>query len=78
MASPGAAKRPVNLTVSTHLLDAARSQDINLSATLEAALETELARLRRARWLERNAKAISAYNEDVEKHGSFGDTLRGF
>jgi len=78
MGNPGAAKRPVNVTVSSHLLEAARSHDINLSATLESALEIELARLRRARWLERNAKAIRAYNEDVGKHGSFGDALRSF
>jgi len=78
MGSPGAAKRPVNVTVSSHLLEAARSLDINLSATLESALELELARLHRARWLARNAKAIRAYNEDIEKHGSFGDTLRRF
>jgi len=78
MSSPGAAKRPVNVTVSSQLLEAARSHDINLSATLESALELEIARLRRTQWLERNAKAIRAYNEDVEKRGSFGDTLRSF
>ena len=78
MGGPGVAKRPVNVTVSSDLLEAARSHDINLSATLESALELELARLRRARWLERNAIAIRAYNEDVEKHGSFGDALRSF
>lgn len=29
-------------------------------------------------WLERNAKAIAAYNRDVGRHGCFGDSLRSF
>ncbi len=56
-------KRPVNLSVSAEILGAARQAGINLSALFEQALMGELARLRRLRWREENARAVAAYNE---------------
>jgi antitoxin CcdA len=71
-------KKAVNVSIRSELLAAARAEDINLSATLEAALADQL-RLRRGdRWRADNAEAIEAYNRDVDGNGSFGDHARGF
>ena len=48
------------------------------TATLERALEDALRLKRRERWLAENAAGMAAYNEDVETHGAFADTLRSF
>jgi antitoxin CcdA len=68
----------VNLTIAARLVEAARAADINLSATLERALEHALRQAQRERWLEENAARIAAYNAQVEAHGAFADTLRSF
>jgi antitoxin CcdA len=73
-----ASKKAVNLSVDAALLRAARDRDINLSATLERALEEALRQDRRARWLADNRQRIAAYNKQVEVHGAFADTLRSF
>jgi antitoxin CcdA len=73
-----AGKKAVNLSVNAALLHAARERDINLSATLEQALEDVLRADRRARWLAENRKGIAGYNDQVETHGAFADTLRTF
>jgi len=71
-------KNAVNLSVDAALLREARDQDINLSATLERALEDVLRAHRRERWLADTKQGIAAYNEQVEAHGAFADTLRSF
>src|SRR5579863_8774103 len=63
-------KRPVNLTVSIEILEAAREARVNLSALLEQALIGELARLRRGWWRAENARAIVAYNGYLASHGT--------
>jgi antitoxin CcdA len=73
-----ASKKAVNLSVDAALLREARDRDINLSATLERALEDVLRQDRRARWLADNRSRIAAYNQLVESHGAFADTLRSF
>ena len=50
----------------------------DLSATLEHALEEALRQDRRARWLADNRQGIAAYNDQVEAHGAFADSLRIF
>jgi antitoxin CcdA len=72
------AKKAVNVSIQTELLDAARAEDINLSATLEAALADQLRIRRRDRWRAENEAAIEAYNRDVDENGSFGDNTRSF
>ncbi|MFA0520811.1 type II toxin-antitoxin system CcdA family antitoxin, partial [Vibrio sp. 10N.222.55.E8] len=52
--------------------------DINLSATMEKALEKEVKQRRKTEWLELNADAISACNELTENHGLFSDSYRVF
>jgi antitoxin CcdA len=68
----------VNLTINADLLARARGQNINLSATLEAALVDQLRKAEREHWLKNNKNAIAAYNEEVSIHGTFSDGLRNF
>ena len=72
------AKKAVNVSIQSELLDAARTEDINLSATLEAALADQLRIRRRDRWQTENEAAIEAYNRDVDQNSSFGDHARSF
>ena len=60
------------------VLAKAKAEDINLSATLEAALADKLIKISTEKWLKENAGAISAYNEFVEENGLFSDDIRSF
>jgi antitoxin CcdA len=73
-----ASKKAVNLSVDAELLREARDSEINLSATLERALEDALRQHRRERWLAENKQGIAAYNEQVDAQGAFADALRRF
>ena len=73
-----ALKKPANVSVNGDLLRKAKALDINLSATLEAALATEVKRRRAEHWLKDNKPSLDAYNKFVEKHGVFSDGLRNF
>jgi antitoxin CcdA len=73
-----APKRATNVSVRSDLLDAAREAGVNLSATLERALTEEVAEARRRKWREDNREGIAAYNEHVEKHGTFSEGIRTF
>jgi antitoxin CcdA len=72
------AKKAVNVSIPAELLDAARAEDINFSATLETALAEKLRIRRREKWLAENSGGISAYNREIDEHGSFGDKVRSF
>ena len=71
-------KRATNVSIRSDLLAAARDAGLNLSATLERALTEELAAAQRRKWREENREAIQAYNEHIEKHGTFSDGVRRF
>ena len=71
-------RRATNVSISGELLDEARALEINLSATLERALEAEVRVRRRKLWLEENQEAMAAYNARVERDGVFSDGLRSF
>jgi len=73
-----AGKRSANLTISTKLLDKAKSLKINLSQTLEARLAQIVREAEAEEWLAANRKAIDAYNARVERDGVWSDKLRGF
>jgi len=73
-----APKKATNLSINSDLLSKAKDLDINLSAALEQALAQLLKQRQQEQWLLENREAIAAYNQDVERHGSFGDVLRGF
>ncbi len=74
----GYGKRATNVSVNQGLLEEARVLGINLSATLEKALESEVRARRREKWLAENREAIAAYNAHIEEHGVFGDHVRSF
>ena len=78
MSEAKSGKKAVNLSISAELLQAARSNDINLSATLEAAVADQLRLVRRRQWLKENHDAIRAYNRDVEERGTLSEGLRTF
>ena len=73
-----APKRPTNLTINSDLLEKARAEKINLSATLEQALVQQLRQTERERWKSENRKAIKELNELAETHGLFSDSFREF
>lgn len=73
-----APKKPTNVSINSDLLSQARALKVNLSATLERALAEQLRTKQRAQWKEENAEAIREYNEHVERHGTFGDSVRKF
>lgn len=73
-----APKKPTNLSVNSDLLLRIKDMDINISATLEKALITELKKAEAEKWAKDNKKAILKYNQFVEEHGCFGDEFRSF
>ena len=73
-----APKKPTNLSVNSDLLAKTRALKINLSATLEHALEGQLAEAEAKKWATENKAAIRAYNDFVEENGCFGDEYREF
>lgn len=73
-----ATKKPTNVSINSDLLAKARALKINLSATLEAALEEQVSAKQREAWKRDNQAAIEAYNRMVDAQGTFGDSLRGF
>ncbi len=76
--STQAPQKATNLSLNSELLAEAKRLNINLSATMEKALEKEVSSRLKAEWLEKNAEAIEACNELTEKHGLFSDSYRVF
>lgn len=73
-----APKKATNLSINSSLLSQARSLGINLSATLEQALEEEIRKTTRQKWLEDNKRALENCNTLAEEHGLFADKHRPF
>ncbi|MDN2482638.1 type II toxin-antitoxin system CcdA family antitoxin [Vibrio agarivorans] len=76
--STHAPKKAVNLSLNSELLAEAKRLNINLSATMEKALEKEVNQRRQTEWLGQNADAINACNELTDNHGLFSDSYRVF
>lgn len=74
----GYGKRATNVSINQGLLDDARALDINLSATLERALEAEVRARKREKWLEENREAIAVYNERIARDGLASGHVRAF
>ncbi|MCC6199515.1 MAG: type II toxin-antitoxin system CcdA family antitoxin [Moraxellaceae bacterium] len=73
-----APKKATNLSINSDLLFRAKELGINLSAALEQALTQVLKQRHKEQWLAENRGAIAAYNQEIEKYGSFGDETRSF
>jgi antitoxin CcdA len=71
-----ASKKATNLSINSDLLAKARKLNINLSATLEYALEGELRKAERDDWLKNNKDAMNKLNELADKNGLFSDAYR--
>jgi antitoxin CcdA len=71
-----AAKRPVNLTMNSDLVEKARAKGLNLSALAEKAVAAELARSAREQWDAEIAEACAAHERYLEEYGSASDLLR--
>jgi antitoxin CcdA len=73
-----APKKATNLSLNSDLLLKTRALNINLSATLEQALQDKLKAVEADKWQKENVQAISAYNQFVEENGCFSDDYRAF
>ncbi|WP_419812263.1 type II toxin-antitoxin system CcdA family antitoxin [Bacterioplanoides sp.] len=73
-----APKKATNVSINSSLLSEAKSLKVNLSATLESALEDEVRRSKRKEWLAENQQAIEQCNQLAESNGLFADKHRGF
>jgi|TARA_R110000868_G_scaffold23142_6_gene93883 antitoxin CcdA len=71
-----APKKATNLSLNSDLLLKTRALNINLSATLEQALQDKLKAVEADKWQKDNVQAISAYNQFVEENGCFSDDYR--
>ncbi|VAX08936.1 hypothetical protein MNBD_GAMMA26-2191 [hydrothermal vent metagenome] len=71
-----APKKAANLSINSDLLSRARNLKINLSATLEHALKSELRKSERDNWLKNNKRAINELNELANNNGLFSDAYR--
>lgn len=65
----GSRKKSTNISLDTALVEEARTLNINLSATLNSALENVVREQRQARWREDNKAAIAAMNQFTSDHG---------
>ncbi len=73
-----APKKATNLSVNSDLLKQSKALGINLSATLEKALQEKLAKVSADKWASENRHAIRAYNEFVDEYGCFGEEYKKF
>ncbi|WP_371931894.1 type II toxin-antitoxin system CcdA family antitoxin [Halomonas sp. MMSF_3323] len=73
-----APKQATNLSINSDLLKRARSMNVDLSATLEKALEAKLAESEAEQWQRDNSNAIKAYNDAIAEHGCFAEEYRTF
>lgn len=68
-----AKKRSTNVYLSADLIDQAKALDLNLSATLNSALEKAVKERQRERWLVENRAGLDALNGFIEENGLFAD-----
>jgi antitoxin CcdA len=62
-------RRPMNLTVSEDLADAARALGVNASQAAEAGIAAAVNRSREAAWLKANQAAIDEHAAWLDRHG---------
>lgn len=62
-------REPVNLTLDTGIVAAAREAGLNLSQISESAIRAATKKMRDAQWQEENRAAIEAHNTWVEENG---------
>jgi antitoxin CcdA len=73
-----APKKSTNLSVNSDLLKRSKILKVNLSATLEQALNEKLKAIESEKWKAENKNAMAAYNQFIEENGCFSDEYRDF
>ena len=73
-----AGKRAANLSLSTDVLDAAKSLKINISQVCDSYLRELVRREQEARWRKDHADFVAAYNATIETEGLPLDEWRTF
>ncbi|WP_420074016.1 type II toxin-antitoxin system CcdA family antitoxin [Yersinia sp. 2544 StPb PI] len=71
--SAASKKRNTNVYLNVDLIEQAKELDLNLSATLNQALELAVKERQRDRWLTENRAGLEALNGFVEENGLFSD-----
>lgn len=71
--SNSAKKRSTNVYLSIELIEQAKELDLNLSATLNLALEKAVKERQREQWLAENRAGLEALNGFIEEKGLFTD-----
>jgi antitoxin CcdA len=71
-------RKPVNLSLDTGVVEAAREAGINLSKACEAALREATRVECDRRWKEENREALQSWGDWIEKNGSPLDRHRAF
>lgn len=71
-------RKPLNLTIDSGVIAAAREAGVNLSQVSEAALREATRQEQARRWQEENREMIEANNRWVEEHGLPLDKYRLF
>lgn len=71
--STASKKRNTNVYLSANLIAQAKALDLNLSATLNQALELAVKEGQRDRWLKDNRAGLEALNGFVDENGLFSD-----
>ncbi len=64
-----AAKKAVNLSLNSKVLETARELGMNVSATVDTLLTQEVQRQYWERWNAENKEAIAHYNARIEREG---------
>lgn len=73
-----APKKATNVSINSDLLQKARKLKVNLSATLESAIEEKLKVIEAEEWRKDNKQSIEKYNDFVEENGLLSDEHRAF
>ncbi|ADV46133.1 type II toxin-antitoxin system CcdA family antitoxin [Nitratifractor salsuginis] len=73
-----ASKKATNISLNSDLVRKAKLYGINLSQTLEVALERIVKEKEEKQWRKENRTAIEVQNRRVEKEGAFSDEFRRF
>lgn len=70
-----AARRHVNLTANSDLINKVRSEKGNLSALFEQAMLAFLAERELMRWKDENQAAFDSYNRMIEERGPLSEDI---
>lgn len=71
-------KQRITVTIDQDNLQVLKAADVNVSALVDAAIETEARRLRAERWQAENRAGLEEVARFLDAHGSFADENRSW